>query len=152
MSVASPRAAVTTSRPQLRRSPVLVDLIVDPSSAVVTGLGPPDTACPGPKVPPLVLRCRATGPCRGSAGQLQGERQEVSVVRAVVLYESLFGNTRLIAEAVADGLRAARPDAAVECRGVDETGNLPEHLDLLVLGAPTHFWGLTRTLSRTMEG
>lgn len=73
-------------------------------------------------------------------------------MRAVVIYESLFGNTRVIAEAVADGLRVARQDVAVECRRVDESGDLPHDVDLVVLGAPTHFWGLTKSVTRTMEG
>ena len=30
----------------------------------------------------------------------------------VVVYESLFGNTRLVAEAIADGIQAADPAAA----------------------------------------
>ena len=70
--------------------------------------------------------------------------------RALVVYESLFGNTAAVAEAVAEGLRAARPDALVDCRRVDDHVVYDE-FDLVVLGAPTHFWGLTGTLSRTME-
>jgi multimeric flavodoxin WrbA len=71
-------------------------------------------------------------------------------VRALILYESLFGNTNAVAEAVADGVRAARPDAAVNCRRVDDPV-APDEFDLVVLGAPTHFWGLTGPLSRSME-
>jgi hypothetical protein len=71
-------------------------------------------------------------------------------LRALVLYESLFGNTGAVAEAVAAGIRAARPDAVVDCRRVDEC-LAPDEFELLVLGAPTHFWGLTGGLSRTME-
>src|SRR4051812_34492065 len=74
----------------------------------------------------------------------------VTALRAQVLYESLFGNTGAVAEAVAVGIRAARPDAVVDCRRVDDLAALDE-VDLVVLGAPTHFWGLTGTLSRTME-
>src|SRR5689334_4105617 len=36
-------------------------------------------------------------------------------MHAVVLYESLFGNTRDIALAVAAGVRTAWPNAAVDC-------------------------------------
>jgi hypothetical protein len=76
----------------------------------------------------------------------------ISGVRALVLYESLFGNT---AEAVAAGMRSAWPDAVLDCRRVDDTLSVdavaPGDFDLVVLGAPTHFWGLTATLSRTME-
>ena len=71
-------------------------------------------------------------------------------MRALVLYESLFGNTGAVAEAVAAGIRAARTGAVVECRRVDDPGP-PDQFDLVVLGAPTHFWGLTGSLSRAME-
>jgi hypothetical protein len=77
--------------------------------------------------------------------------EEMTTMRAVVLYESLFGNTGAIARSVAQGLREARPDAVVDCRGVDDVVALPDDVDLLVLGAPTHFWGLTSALSRRME-
>ena len=50
-------------------------------------------------------------------------------MRALVVYESMWGNTREVAEAVARGVGGAR---AVECRdvGVDEV----DGLDLLVVG------------------
>ncbi|HEY8721330.1 flavodoxin domain-containing protein [Pengzhenrongella sp.] len=53
-------------------------------------------------------------------------------MRALVVYESMFGNTRDIAQAVADGMSA---EVEVE---VVEVGAAPEHLDaevgLLVVG------------------
>lgn len=76
---------------------------------------------------------------------------EVRTTRALVLYESLFGNTAAIAAAIADGVRDARPAADVDVRHVDGTARLPDDVDLVVLGAPTHFWGLTRPVSRAME-
>ncbi len=32
-------------------------------------------------------------------------------MQAVIVYESVYGNTRAVAEAIVDGLRGARPDA-----------------------------------------
>lgn len=66
-------------------------------------------------------------------------------MRARVVYESIFGNTRAIAEAIADGLRGA-------C-DVDlyETAAAPtelDDLDLLVVGGPTHAWSMTRPGTR----
>ncbi len=60
-------------------------------------------------------------------------------MRVRVLFESLFGNTRTVAEAVAAGVRSVRPDADVRCRPVDDPAPIGE-VDLVVLGAPTHFW------------
>jgi flavodoxin len=42
-------------------------------------------------------------------------------MRATVVYKSLFGSTREVAEAVAEGLRAA-PGAAVDCWPVVDAG------------------------------
>ena len=43
----------------------------------------------------------------------------------VVVYESLFGNTRLVAEAIADGIRAADPAARVSVMRTDATKTSP---------------------------
>jgi hypothetical protein len=66
------------------------------------------------------------------------------VSRVVVVYESIFGNTRSIAEAVAAGLRELLP---VE---LHEVAQAPTTLDdvLLVVGAPTHAFSLSRPQTR----
>lgn len=72
-------------------------------------------------------------------------------MRVVIVYESLFGNTREVAEAIADGVGEAHPDAEVECVRADEAA--PERVgapDLLVVGGPTHMRGMSSRLSRTM--
>ena len=50
-------------------------------------------------------------------------------MRAAVVYESLFGRTREVAEAVAEGLRAGAPGAAVDCTPVVDAG--PAYVSLL---------------------
>ena len=72
-------------------------------------------------------------------------------MQVAVVYESLFGNTREVAEAIAEGIRAAAPQAAVDCR---ETADAPPGLgkaDLLVVGGPTHFLGLPSARSRRLQ-
>lgn len=72
-------------------------------------------------------------------------------MRAVIVYESVYGNTRTVAEAIAEGLRGARPDAVVRC--VPVTGAGPEvtgSADLLVVGGPTHVYGMSSGPSRRM--
>jgi len=71
-------------------------------------------------------------------------------MRATVVYESLFGRTREVAEAVAEGLRAAAAGAAVDCRPVVDAGPVLGQVDLLVVGGPTHFLGMSSTRSRRM--
>src|SRR5216684_2978090 len=64
-------------------------------------------------------------------------------MRATVVYESLFGSTREVAEAVAEGLLAAASGAAVDCRPVVDAGPALGQVDLLVVGGPTHFLGMS---------
>ncbi|MDA8238320.1 MAG: flavodoxin domain-containing protein [Chloroflexi bacterium] len=67
-------------------------------------------------------------------------------MRALVVYESMFGNTRAIAEAIADGLRAAGAVDLVEVGVAPST--IPPDVDLLVVGGPTHAHGMTKPESR----
>src|SRR5260221_8719789 len=71
-------------------------------------------------------------------------------MRAIVVYESLSGRTREVAEAVAEGLRAAAPGAAVDCRPVVDAGPALGQVDLLVVGGPTHFLGMSSQRSRRL--
>jgi len=72
-------------------------------------------------------------------------------VRALVVYESLFGNTREVARAIGRGMRDARPEARVDVLSVDEAPGPPPDVDLVVVGGPTHFLGVTSRLSRELE-
>lgn len=67
-------------------------------------------------------------------------------MRALVVYESMFGNTRRVAEEVARALGAA---TQVRVAHADDVA--PEDVadvDLVVFGAPTHAWGLPRARTR----
>jgi Flavodoxin domain len=63
-------------------------------------------------------------------------------MRAIVVYESIYGNTRKIAEAIAEGLGGA------DVKSVPDAAAHPEPADLLVVGGPTHMHGLATTRSR----
>jgi Flavodoxin len=66
-------------------------------------------------------------------------------------YESMLGNTGVIAEAIAEGVREAVPDAQVACLRVAESdAERIQAADLLVVGGPTHMRGLTSGLTRKM--
>jgi len=82
---------------------------------------------------PLTL---AKGRCSGNAGRM----------RALVVYESMFGNTEAIAGAIAVGL----PEH-VDVETV-EVGTAPsvigDDLDLIVVGGPTHAFGMSRPGTR----
>jgi hypothetical protein len=67
-------------------------------------------------------------------------------MRAVVVYESAFGNTEMIARAIADGLTSVIPTRVTEVGGAP--GSFDDHTDLLVVGGPTHAFGLSRPGTR----
>jgi hypothetical protein len=71
-------------------------------------------------------------------------------MKAVVLYESLFGNTEAVARAIADGL-APVGEVALARFGEVPQGAV-EEADLVVLGGPTHGWGMTKPASRQRPG
>jgi len=68
-------------------------------------------------------------------------------MKALVVYESMFGNTERIGAAVGRGLQLERCDT-----GLVEVGSAPAELssdlDLLVVGAPTHAFSLSRPSTR----
>jgi len=74
-------------------------------------------------------------------------------MRAMVLYESMFGNTASVACAIAAGLRG---EYEVDVRPVNGGPPAPPdsvEADLLVIGAPTHAHGLPSGMSRkALEG
>jgi hypothetical protein len=69
-------------------------------------------------------------------------------MRALVVYESMYGSTHVIADNIADGLRA---DYEVTVVPVAEAApELIAAADLVVVGAPTHLRGLSSAKSRQM--
>jgi hypothetical protein len=69
-------------------------------------------------------------------------------MRAVVVYESMFGNTREVAEAIGEGLSARLGADSVELIEVGQAATAAEGADLLVVGGPTHAFGLSRRSTR----
>ena len=79
---------------------------------------------------------RLDGAAEGSCGR-----------RAYIVVESMFGNSREVAEAVAEGRRAA--DAEVDVVEVTSAPvRVPESVELLVVGGPTHAFSMTRPSTR----
>lgn len=67
-------------------------------------------------------------------------------MNALVLYDSRYGNTERVAEAIALALQEAMP---TRLTAVEEVGDCAEALrdvDLLVVGGPTHRHGISDTL------
>ncbi|MCA2219307.1 flavodoxin family protein [Jidongwangia harbinensis] len=65
-------------------------------------------------------------------------------MKALVVYESMFGNTAAIARAVADALGSHFEVTLAETRAVPRAIGM----DLVVVGGPTHAFGMTRPGTR----
>lgn len=62
-------------------------------------------------------------------------------MRALVVYEPMYGNTRVIAGHVAEGLRPTHEVTVVPVGQATE--ELVARADLLVVGGPTHMHGVS---------
>jgi hypothetical protein len=67
-------------------------------------------------------------------------------MRAVVIYESMFGNTRMIAEAIAAGLQPGNDLSVVSVARAKRA--LLQDADLVVVGGPTHLRGMSQQRTR----
>jgi hypothetical protein len=67
-------------------------------------------------------------------------------IRALVVYESMFGNTERIARAIRDGLRQSIPTETVPAYRAPTV--ISADVRLLVVGGPTHAFSMSRVSSR----
>lgn len=70
-----------------------------------------------------------------------------TALRALVVYESMFGNTERVARAIAKGLAIDNIEVTVTEVGKAPVGQ-PLDVDILVVGAPTHAFSLSRPRTR----
>jgi flavodoxin len=69
-------------------------------------------------------------------------------MEALVLYDSVYGSTRRIAQAVGAVLRERYH---VRVQSVGDVGEVPESVDLLVIGGPTHYHQASRAMHRFLD-
>ncbi len=70
-------------------------------------------------------------------------------MRALVVYESMFGNTERVAQAVADELaRSMEVDLREVSQAPAAIHDLADMVDLIVVGGPTHAFSLSRPSTR----
>ena len=73
------------------------------------------------------------------------------MARAIIIYESKYGNTRLMAEKIAEGIRQASGVEA-EVRELKEIN--PDGLtefDAIVIGSPNHMGNATRSIRKFID-
>jgi Flavodoxin len=67
-------------------------------------------------------------------------------MKALVVYESMYGNTHVVADCIADGMRSAADVTVVPIQ--DATKEAVEQADLVVVGGPTHVHGMSSARTR----
>ncbi len=73
------------------------------------------------------------------------------MAKAVVVYESKYGNTKTVAEAIAEGLREGGVgDVHVLHVGAATPSELAAY-DAIILGSPNHVGGATRTIKKLIS-
>ena len=68
-------------------------------------------------------------------------------MHTLVLYESMYGNTHAIADAIGEGARASGDVTVIAAH--DATTELVVWADLLIVGGPTHSHGMSTAASRS---
>ena len=68
------------------------------------------------------------------------------MTRALVVYESVFGDTKQIALAIAEGLASRLPVDVVSAR--DAPPQVPADVRMLVVGGPNHAFSMPRSATR----
>jgi flavodoxin len=69
-------------------------------------------------------------------------------VNTLIAFESMHGNTARIAEAIGVGLSERVP---VEVKAISEVDQLPDNVDLLLVGGPTYVHGVEATMKRFLD-
>jgi menaquinone-dependent protoporphyrinogen IX oxidase len=81
----------------------------------------------------------------GAVGIIQHRprsKHEEAVMRALIVYESMYGTTRAVAAGIG---------ADAEVRSVHDAGQPAAGVELLVVGGPVHMHGLSSGLTRRMS-
>jgi flavodoxin len=69
-------------------------------------------------------------------------------MNGLIVYESMFGNTQRVAEAIGAALREQVP---VDVQAIGELDQLPPDLDLLVVGGPTYAHGVEAAMKAFLD-
>jgi flavodoxin len=72
------------------------------------------------------------------------------VVKALVVYDSVYGNTEKVAKILAEGLKGEGVDVSVARADAVKSDEL-SGVDLLCVGGPVHAWNMTKSVKEFLE-
>jgi flavodoxin len=70
--------------------------------------------------------------------------------KAIVIYESMFGNTKRAAEAIVDGMKGAGVEATLSTPKELDPNQLSD-FDAIIIGSPNHMGGATRGIKKFID-
>jgi flavodoxin len=71
--------------------------------------------------------------------------------KAIVVYESKYGNTKLVAEAIAEGMNQVLGQEAVVAELNDVDLTQIDRFDTILVGSPNHIGGATRGIRKFID-
>jgi flavodoxin len=77
--------------------------------------------------------------------------ERMRLTRVIVVYESKYGNTKIVAERISEGLNAAK-GIKVDLRSLKDVdvSKIPEY-DVILVGSPNHMGGPTRGIKKFID-
>jgi len=73
------------------------------------------------------------------------------MVKVIIIYESKYGNTKLVAESIAEGIREAS-DLQITLHELKEVDlKQPLDVDVLLIGSPNHIGRQTRGIKKFID-
>jgi flavorubredoxin len=77
--------------------------------------------------------------------------ERTRLTRVIVVYESKYGNTKIVAERISEGLDAGK-GVKVDLRSLKEVdvNKIPEY-DAILIGSPNHMGGPTRGIKKFID-
>jgi flavodoxin len=74
------------------------------------------------------------------------------MTKAIVIYESKYGNTKLVAEKIVEGMREiGEVDATLNNISEVDIKRVPDY-DIILVGSPNHMGGPTRSIKKFIDG
>jgi len=98
-----------------------------------------------------MLRARSSGPDRTGLERTEWQQDKgVDVVKGVVAYDSVYGNTKQVAEAIAEQIRSDGHE--VELIALRDEGGVAPAGDFMFVGSPTRMGRMTKKAKEFVEG